>query len=201
MGAGVLGICQSRAAVQLREDMKKIVGVPLSEQQDPAYKKLFGVSLQELQQQGLTKDGVPTMVRSIVEYLVQRGLTQEGLFRVDGSMKAVEQLQRAWESGVHVDLGPGDVRAAASLLKRFLRELPGGLVPSVLRPRLLRLCHDGGDDAQENSLRGLIEELPDSHYRLLKYLCQFLTEVAKHHTQNRMNVYNLATVFGPNFFQ
>lgn len=69
------------------------------------------------------------------------GLTQEGLFRVDGSMKAVEQLQRAWESGVHVDLGPGDVRAAASLLKRFLRELPGGLVPSVLRPRLLRLCH------------------------------------------------------------
>lgn len=67
---------QSRAAVQLREDMKKIVGVPLSEQQDPAYKKLFGVSLQELQQQGLTKDGVPTMVRSIVEYLVQRGESQ-----------------------------------------------------------------------------------------------------------------------------
>ncbi|XP_047711742.1 protein FAM13A isoform X6 [Prionailurus viverrinus] len=56
------------------------------------------------------------------------------------------------------------------------------------------------NDAQDSSLRALIKELPDVHYCLLKYLCQFLTEVAKHHVQNRMNVHNLATVFGPNCF-
>ncbi|XP_023562588.1 protein FAM13A isoform X2 [Octodon degus] len=191
---------QSKAAARLRKDMKKIAAVPLSEQQDPAYKKLFGVSLQELQRQGLTKDGVPTVVRSIVEYLVQHGLTQEGLFRVDGSVKAVEQLQRAWENGACVELGAGDLRAAATLLKRFLRELPGGVVPVALWPRLLQHCQDGIDDSQENSLRDLIEELPQTHYCLLKYVCWFLTKVAKHHLQNRMNVQNLATVFGPNFF-
>ncbi|XP_021116730.1 protein FAM13A isoform X3 [Heterocephalus glaber] len=200
MGAGALGICQSKAAVRLREDMKKIVAVPLSEQQDPAYKKLFGVSLPELQQQGLTKDGVPTVVRSIVEYLVQHGLMQEGLFRVNGSVQAVEQLQRRLESGSRAELGPGDVHTAAGLLKRFLRELPGGLVPAALWPRLLQLCRDGKGDAQENSLRDLMKELPDTHYCLLKYLCRFLTKVAKHHVHNRMNIHNLATVFGPNFF-
>ncbi|XP_032095521.1 protein FAM13A isoform X6 [Sapajus apella] len=58
----------------------------------------------------------------------------------------------------------------------------------------------GRNDVQESSLRDLIKELPDTHYCLLKYLCQFLTKVAKHHVQNRMNVHNLATVFGPNCF-
>lgn len=60
---------------------------------------------------------------------------------------------------------------------------------------------DDRNDAQESSLRDLIQELPDTHYCLFKYLCWFLTKVAKNHVQNRMNVHNLATVFGPNCFQ
>ncbi|XP_049741685.1 protein FAM13A isoform X2 [Elephas maximus indicus] len=201
MGAGALAICQSKAAVRLKEDMKKIVAVPLNEQRDPTYTKLFGVSLQELHQQGLTENGIPAIVWNIVEYLTQHGLTQEGLFRVNGNLKVVEQLRLKYESGVHVELGKdGDVCSAASLLKLFLRELPERVITSALHPRFLQLFQDGGNDAQENSLRDLIKELPDAHYCLLKYLCQFLTKVAKHHVQNRMNVHNLATVFGPNCF-
>eukprot|EP00070_Physeter_catodon_P040502 XP_028347396.1 protein FAM13A isoform X9 [Physeter catodon] len=131
MGAGALTICQSKAAVRLKEDMKKIAAVPLNEQRNATYTKLFGVSLQDLHQHGLTENGVPAVVGSIVEYLTM---------------------------------------------------------------------HDDRNDAPESSLRALIKELPDTHYCLLKYLCQFLTKVAKHHVQNRMNVHNLATVFGPNCF-
>uniref|UniRef100_A0A8D2D3R2 Family with sequence similarity 13 member A n=1 Tax=Sciurus vulgaris TaxID=55149 RepID=A0A8D2D3R2_SCIVU len=201
MGAGALAICQSKAAVRLKEDMKKIVAVPLSEQNDPTYKKLFGVSLQELQQQGLMENGVPSVVWSLVEYLTQHGLTQEGLFRVNGNVKAVDRLRLQFESGARVELREdADVCAAASLLKLFLRQLPGGVIPSTLHPRFIQLFKDGRCDAQENSLRDLIKELPDTHYCLLKYLCQFLTKVAKYHLQNRMHVHNLATVFGPNFF-
>ncbi|XP_014392344.1 PREDICTED: protein FAM13A isoform X2 [Myotis brandtii] len=201
MGAGALAICQSKATVRLKEDMKKIVAVPLSEQKNSTYKKLFGVSLQDLQQQGLTVNGIPAIVGNIVEYLTKNGLTQEGLFRVNGNMKVVEQLRLKFESGVPVELREdGDVCAAASLLKLFLRELPESVIPAALHPRFLQLFQDDTNDAQENSLRALIKELPDTHYCLLKYLCQFLTKVAKHHVQNRMNVHNLATVFGPNCF-
>ncbi|XP_011736010.2 protein FAM13A isoform X2 [Macaca nemestrina] len=201
MGAGALAICQSKAAVRLKEDMKKIVAVPLNEQKDFTYQKLFGVSLQELQRQELTKNGIPTIVWNIVEYLTQHGLTQEGLFRVNGNVKVVEQLRLKFESGVPVELGKdGDVCSAASLLKLFLRELPDSLITSALQPRFIQLFQDGRKDVQESSLRDLIKELPDTHYCLLKYLCQFLTKVAKHHVQNRMNVHNLATVFGPNCF-
>ncbi|XP_053073108.1 protein FAM13A isoform X3 [Acinonyx jubatus] len=201
MGAGALAICQSKAAVRLKEDMKKIVAVPLNEQRSSTYKKLFGVSLQDLQQQGLTENGIPAIVGNIVEYLTKHGLTQEGLFRVNGNVKVVEQLRWKFESGVPVELGKdGDVCSAASLLKLFLRELPERVITSALQPRFIQLLQDDRNDAQDSSLRALIKELPDVHYCLLKYLCQFLTEVAKHHVQNRMNVHNLATVFGPNCF-
>ncbi|XP_058577910.1 protein FAM13A isoform X7 [Neofelis nebulosa] len=181
--------------------MKKIVAVPLNEQRSSTYKKLFGVSLQDLQQQGLTENGIPAIVENIVEYLTKHGLTQEGLFRVNGNVKVVEQLRWKFESGVPVELGKdGDVCSAASLLKLFLRELPERVITSALQPRFIQLFQDDRNDAQDGSLRALIKELPDVHYCLLKYLCQFLTEVAKHHVQNRMNVHNLATVFGPNCF-
>ncbi|XP_045329041.1 protein FAM13A isoform X3 [Leopardus geoffroyi] len=201
MGAGALAICQSKAAVRLKEDMKKIVAVPLNEQRSSTYKKLFGVSLQDLQQQGLTENGIPAIVGNIVEYLTKHGLTQEGLFRVNGNVKVVEQLRWKFESGVPVELGKdGDVCSAASLLKLFLRELPERVITSALQPRFIQLFQDDRNDAQDSGLRALIKELPDVHYCLLKYLCQFLTEVAKYHVQNRMNVHNLATVFGPNCF-
>ncbi|XP_019381599.1 PREDICTED: protein FAM13A isoform X3 [Gavialis gangeticus] len=202
MGAGALAICQSKSAVRLKEDMKKIAALPLNKQRDASCQKVFGVSLQELQQQGLSKNGIPTVVWNLVEYLTQHGLTQEGLFRVNGNVKTVEQLRLKYERGEDVELAKdGDVCSAASLLKLFLRELPEGVITSALHPRFIQLYQDAGSDAQkDNNLKELLKELPDAHYCLLKYLCCFLTQVAEHHGENRMNVCNLATVFGPSCF-
>ncbi|XP_053795905.1 protein FAM13A isoform X4 [Vidua chalybeata] len=202
MGAGALAVRQSKSAVRLKEDMKKIAVSPLNKQRDTTCPKVFGVSLLELQQQGLTKNGIPIVVWNIVEYLTQHGMTQEGLFRVNGSMKMVEQLRLQYERGEEVELvKDGDVYSAASLLKLFLRELPDGIITSALHPRFIQLYQDSRNDMQKESyLKELLKELPDAHYSLLKYLCQFLTKVAEHHVENRMNLCNLATVFGPNCF-
>ncbi|KAM6267252.1 protein FAM13A isoform 1-T1 [Spheniscus humboldti] len=202
MGAGALAIRQSKSAVRLKEDMKKIAALPLNKQRDTTCPKVFGVSLLELQQQGLSKNGIPIVVWNIVEYLTQHGMTQEGLFRVNGSMKMVEQLRLQYERGEEVELvKDGDVYSAASLLKLFLRELPDGIITSALHPRFIQLYQDTRNDVQkESNLKELLKELPDAHYCLLKYLCQFLIKVAEHHVENRMNLCNLATVFGPNCF-
>ncbi|XP_014799516.1 PREDICTED: protein FAM13A isoform X5 [Calidris pugnax] len=202
MGAGALAIRQGKSAVRLKEDMKKIAALPLNKQRDTTRPKVFGVSLLELQQQGLSKNGIPIVVWNIVEYLTQHGMTQEGLFRVNGSMKMVEQLRLQYERGEEVELvKDGDVYSAASLLKLFLRELPDGIITSALHPRFIQLYQDTRNDTQkESNLKELLKELPDAHYCLLKYLCQFLIKVAEHHVENRMNLCNLATVFGPNCF-
>ncbi|XP_062348997.1 protein FAM13A isoform X1 [Cinclus cinclus] len=203
MGAGALAVRQSKSAVRLKEDMKKITVLPLNKQRDTTYPKVFGVSLVELQQQGLSKNGIPIIVWNIVEYLTQHGMTQEGLFRVNGSMKMVEQLRLQYERGEEVELvKDADVYSAASLLKLFLRELPDGIITSALHPRFIQLYQDisRNDTQKESYLKELLKELPDAHYCLLKYLCQFLIKVAEHHVENRMNLCNLATVFGPNCF-
>ncbi|XP_015479402.1 protein FAM13A isoform X4 [Parus major] len=194
--------CQSKSAVRLKEDMKKIAVLPLNKQRETTCPKVFGVSLLELQQQGLSKNGIPIVVWNIVEYLTQHGMTQEGLFRVNGSMKMVEQLRLQYERGEEVELvKDGDVYSAASLLKLFLRELPDGIITSALHPRFIQLYQDSRNDMpKESYLKELLKELPDAHYCLLKYLCQFLIKVAEHHVENRMNLCNLATVFGPNLF-
>ncbi|KFV02771.1 Protein FAM13A, partial [Pterocles gutturalis] len=70
---------QSKSAVRLKEDMKKIAVLPLSKQRDTACPKVFRVSFLELQQQGLSKNGIPIVVWNIVEYLTQHGKLMESL--------------------------------------------------------------------------------------------------------------------------
>lgn len=77
--------------------------------------------------------------QSHMQYIIT-GMTQEGLFRVNGSMKMVEQLRLQYERGEEVELvKDGDVYSAASLLKLFLRELPDGIITSALHPRFIQL--------------------------------------------------------------
>ncbi|XP_069903972.1 protein FAM13A isoform X7 [Oryctolagus cuniculus] len=88
-----------------------------------------------------------------------------------------------------------------SLLELRQRGLAEHGVPAVVWSLVEYLTQHGGrSETQESSLRDLLKELPEPHYCLLKYLCHFLRQVAQHHAQNRMNVHNLATVFGPNCF-
>ncbi|XP_063166466.1 protein FAM13A isoform X2 [Candoia aspera] len=193
---------QSNSAVRLKEDMKKIAVPPPSRQKGTCSQKFFGASLQEMQQEGLSNCGIPTVVWDIVEYLSWHGLSQEGLFRVNGNLKTVEQLRVKYESGDQVDLAAeGDVSSAASLLKLFLRELPDRVIPSAIYPKLIQLYQASQKYGLETSdLRDLLRQMPETHYCLLKYLCHFLKRVAEHHSENKMTVSNLATVFGPNCF-
>lgn len=67
----------NKAAVQIKEDVKKMVKFPILKP-SPAGpgtggKKIFGVSLLELKDLGLVKDGVPVVVRSMVENLEKHG--------------------------------------------------------------------------------------------------------------------------------
>ncbi|XP_061439016.1 protein FAM13A isoform X2 [Rhineura floridana] len=203
MGAGALAICQSKSAVRLKEDMKKIAAAPLNRPRGTSGHKVFGVGLQELQQQGLSKNGIPAIVCDVVEYLTWHGLKQEGLFRVNGNLKIVEQLRVKYESGEEVELATeGDISSAASLLKLFLRELPDRVITSAAHPKFIRLYQDIQNyGLNVNILRELLRQLPEAHYCLLKYLCRFLRTVAEHHSENKMNISNLATVFGPNCFR
>ncbi|XP_016139951.1 protein FAM13A isoform X4 [Sinocyclocheilus grahami] len=194
----------NKAAVQIKEDMKRMVQLPMikaSPATATAGKKIFGVSLLELRGLGLVKDGVPVVVRSMVEYLEKHGLHLEGLFRVNGSVRTVDNLRQRFDGGEEVDLHQdADACAVASLLKRFLRDLPEGLIHPSIHSPLIQLYQESSEDDFCKDVRELLLQLPDIHYSLLHYLCHFLSQVEQEHTHNRMTATNLATVFGPNVF-
>lgn len=65
----------NKTAVQVKEDMKKMVQIPIMRPRTVAAKhtKLFGASLFELREKGLVEDGVPLVVRRMVEHLRKHG--------------------------------------------------------------------------------------------------------------------------------
>ncbi|XP_060729063.1 protein FAM13A isoform X3 [Tachysurus vachellii] len=212
MGAGALTICHNKTSVQIkiREDMKRMVQLPVLKNLPTSAttgdsqrkgQRVFGVSLMELSKMGLVKDGVPSVMRSMVEYLRQHGLQQEGLFRVSASVRAVESLKQRLDRGEEVDFEQeAEVCTVASLLKLYLRELPEGLVHSSIHNALIRLHNESKDDEFCKNMQEPLRKLPDVHYSILRYLCHFLTQVEQQQCHNRMTAFNLATVFGPNVF-
>ncbi|XP_032418812.1 protein FAM13A isoform X5 [Xiphophorus hellerii] len=207
MGAGAMTICHNQTAVLVREDMKRMVQIPMLRSRAVAAQstKVFGASLLELRERGLVEDGVPLLVRRMVEHLSKHALHQEGLFRVNGNVRAVETLKLRLESGGGGDeaelLSESDLCTVSSLLKRYLRDLPEGLVGSTVQQKLIQHYEDRGGDVSWLVIRDFLQQLPDVHHNLLRYLCNFLTLVDKNHEENRMTAQNLATVFGPSVFQ
>ena len=63
------------------------------------------------------------------------GLDQEGIFRISGNKRVIEQLKTAIDNGVQevfFDDDEVDVMTVAGLLKLFFRELPDSLIPEVM---------------------------------------------------------------------
>ncbi len=117
----------------------------------PAY---FGIRLDEICAR--EKQNVPLIVTQLCAFLrAVGGLHTEGIFRVNGNSRVIESLRNAadaalsnWEgisgdasSGADAFLAHleryGDIHSVASLLKLFLRELPGGVVPPSYTKELL----------------------------------------------------------------
>lgn len=164
--------------------------------------KIFGIPLDELQQEGQPDNEVPFIVRHVVDYIEEHGgLEQEGLFQVNGNAETVEWLRQRYDNGEDVDLvKEADVPSAISLLRFFLQELPEPVIPGSLHIHLMQLSQDySNEDEFGRKLRFLLQQLPPVNYSLLKFLCKFLANVASHH-EEIWSASSLAAVFGPDVF-
>uniref|UniRef100_A0A3B5MNK4 Rho-GAP domain-containing protein n=1 Tax=Xiphophorus couchianus TaxID=32473 RepID=A0A3B5MNK4_9TELE len=155
------------------------------------YERRYGVRL------------VPLVVEQCVTFIRERGLHEVGLFRQPGRASLVKELQEAFDSGERPSFDSRtDVHTVASLLKLYLRQLPEPLVPySHYQDFLLcgqKLLSDRSVGLEE--LKNLLHELPVANFNLLNFIC-FLNEVQSCSSSNKMNVQNLATVFGPNILR
>ncbi|XP_045424186.1 rho GTPase-activating protein 22 isoform X2 [Lemur catta] len=146
----------------------------------------------------------PLLVEQCVDFIRERGLAEEGLFRMPGQANLVRDLQDSFDCGEKPLFdSTTDVHTVASLLKLYLRELPEPVVPFARYEDFLScaqlLTKDEGEGTLE--LAKQVSNLPQANYNLLRYICKFLDEVQSHSNVNKMSVQNLATVFGPNILR
>nr|NP_001033802.2 Rho GTPase activating protein at 102A, isoform C [Drosophila melanogaster]ABC65828.2 Rho GTPase activating protein at 102A, isoform C [Drosophila melanogaster] len=157
---------------------------------------------------------VPIFVNNCIDYLEDNGLQQVGLFRVSTSKKRVKQLREEFDKdiyfGISVDTCPHDV---ATLLKEFLRDLPEPLLCNTLYLTFLKTQRIRNRRLQLEAISHLIRLLPIPHRDTLYVLLVFLAKVAAHSDDiwstegccltlgNKMDSYNLATVFAPNILR
>jgi len=144
---------------------------------------------------------VPYLVKVCCDIVNEKGLEIVGIYRVPGNNAAVTYLTEQINKGVHAfaleDYRWQDVNVVSSLLKSFFRKLPDPLFTVEMYGSFIEASKIEQPAKRLEALRRLVRDMPDAHHETLRYLIQHLCNVADHSNINKMEVRNLAIVFGP----
>ncbi|XP_072004988.1 rho GTPase-activating protein 25 isoform X2 [Engystomops pustulosus] len=147
---------------------------------------------------------VPILMQKCADFILENGLSEEGIFRLPGQDNLVKQLKEAFDAGERPSFSRDtDVHTVASLFKLYLRELPEPVFPWSQYEDCLA-CENtmSNDEAKgHEELMKQIRLLPRENYNLLSFICRFLYEVQKNSSVNKMSVDNLAMVIGVNLLK
>jgi hypothetical protein len=167
---------------------------------------VFGVPMSVLvqrDQQRVNNLKVPLFLEEALDFLEKHGVDCEGILRVPGAavrIKAIEEeLESTYASGTFSwdDRRVSDI---ASLLKKFLRELPSPVLTRDNMRMFAQIPTIKTPKEQIKALNLLILLLPEIHQCALKRLLEFLEKVVQYSEMNKMSLDNVAMVIAPNLF-
>lgn len=147
---------------------------------------------------------VPILMEKCADFILEKGLSEEGIFRLPGQDNLVKQLKEAFDAGERPSFSSDtDIHTVASLFKLYLRELPEPVFPWSQYEDCLACESTIAIDEEKGheELRKQIMLLPKDNYNLLCFICRFLYEVQKNSSVNKMSVENLAMVIGVNLLK
>lgn len=147
-------------------------------------------------------------VKKCVECLEQRGLEEEGLYRVSGvgtkinkllqmglDAKKTEQERLAFfADDQHVDVL--ESKTIASALKQYLRKLKEPLMTYRYFTGFLAAAKQEQHLQRISDVHALIHRLPKNHLEMLDIVIRHLKNVAGKSNKNKMSIFNLGVVFG-----
>ncbi|KAE8618764.1 hypothetical protein XENTR_v10009492 [Xenopus tropicalis] len=147
---------------------------------------------------------VPILMEKCADFIREKGMDEEGIFRLPGQDNLVKQLKEAFDAGERPSFSSDtDVHTVASLFKLYLRELPEPAIPWRQYEDFLSCEKMMSVDEEKGhgELMNQISILPKENYNLLCFICRFLFEVQKNSSVNKMSVDNLSMVIGVNLLK
>ncbi|CAG0882299.1 unnamed protein product [Cyprideis torosa] len=160
---------------------------------------IFGVPLYLAVERYRCHDGIdlPVIVRECIDFIEEKGLTLEGIYRISGVKSRTQALRTAYNHRERVDIREQDPHTVASLLKLFLRELPDPILTSELLPKFEEFSSLKDERQRNLSIRELIEMLPSRNRLLLGWILVHASHIIAKEAQNKMSLQNVTLVFAP----
>ncbi|CAL1585957.1 unnamed protein product [Knipowitschia caucasica] len=181
---------KAQKAVKIRSRESGLFGIPLTNLLDQDQKRIPGTK-------------VPIILQRLISHIEEEGLDTEGLLRIPGAATRVKALCLELEASFYDGLfGWSEVKQhdAASLLKRWIRELPHPLLSVELLNAFIAVNKLPTKKQQLQALNLLVLLLPEPNRDTLKALVEFFRRVIERQTHNRMTLNNVSVVMAPNLF-
>uniref|UniRef100_A0A915CW72 Rho-GAP domain-containing protein n=1 Tax=Ditylenchus dipsaci TaxID=166011 RepID=A0A915CW72_9BILA len=126
---------------------------------------------------------------------------EEGIFRKSPKQATVRVLKTQLDHAQVPDFHQFNVHVTASLLKEYLRSIPGQLLISSNYNLWMDICEEGDDEKKLKMCRNLLKLLPASHTVLLRSIIRLLRQVAASEHSSKMNVRSLAVCIAPSLLE
>uniref|UniRef100_A0A0N5CER3 Rho-GAP domain-containing protein n=1 Tax=Strongyloides papillosus TaxID=174720 RepID=A0A0N5CER3_STREA len=172
---------RSTTASYLKTQLKKVLSRPES-------KRLFGKELEGSMP--------PQPILTLIDHIFLHGINTEGVFRKSPKMGTVQQLKAQLDNGQVPDFTQHSVHCSASLLKEYLRSIPGNLLLNGNYHLWMEVVTEKNHEKRLNSCRNLLKLLPPSHSVLLRSVLRLLRRIALS-PNTKMNVESLAVCIAP----
>lgn len=171
-------------------------------QDGPASKRFFGttldrqMALQACSHPGLALPWVFVFLLQTIREL--GGAHREGIFRLSGNKDQMIALRERFEAGdTSMQCSEVDLDVATSMLKEWLRDLQEPVIPT----RFYNECIQAATDIAPPELAGaalqIFDQMPNLSREVLLELSRLCVEIEANAAENKMNIGNLAVVFGP----
>jgi len=159
--------------------------------------RVFGVSLDEICAREITS--VPKFFEKCTDWLMKKGPTMEGVFRISAKKSDMVHFQERIDSGEDLDLNDiEDPNVVPCLLKQYLRDLPEPLIPFDMYKDFLLLNSIEDQSKMLEEMKNFVSRLPKFHRLTFKRLIQCLSLLVEHEETTKMGASNLAVVINPN---
>lgn len=148
-----------------------------------------------------------TFVSKCIAVLEERGLEEQGLYRVVGVASKVNKLlamgldRRKLEKLTLDDRFEWESKTITSALKTYLRTLSEPLMTFPYYCRFISAAKQETKETRISDIHSLVYRLPKPNFNMLILLIRHLCSVAKKSDKNLMTVGNLAVCFGPSLLR
>ncbi|CAD5206619.1 unnamed protein product [Bursaphelenchus okinawaensis] len=155
-------------------------------------KKLFGKKLEGSMP--------PQPVLTMIDYLTMNAQNVEGIFRKSPKLSTFEELKSMLNHGQVPNFHEFSPHVTASLLKDYLRSIPGQLLLSGNYQMWLDVTAQTEHSIKITKCKNLLQLLPPSHTILLRCILRLLRGIANK-PQSQMNIKSLAVCIAPSLLE